>query len=79
MKKPMVGIFSVLGVLFLVLAVYYWMTPAGSLPHFLPGYQVGGTQTHVKHGLAALILAIGCGVVAWFSLGRKSQTNEQKV
>jgi hypothetical protein len=72
MKKPLVTLFAILGVLFVGLAIYYWVTPAGSLPHSLPGYQVGSTHAHLKHGLAALILGAGCGIAAWFSLGKKT-------
>ena len=60
-------LFVVLAVVFLGIAVYYWVTPAGKLPHFFPGYINGATKTHLKHGLAALIIAIGFGLLAWFS------------
>lgn len=72
MKKPLVALFAVIGLAFLALAMYYWMTPAGSLPHGFPGYEAGSHHKHFKHGLAALILALGCGVLAWFSLGKKT-------
>lgn len=81
MKRPQTIILGVLAVLFLALAVYYWVTPAQSLLHFMPGYEAGATQTHFKHGLAALILAIGCGVLVWFTTGKKpaaSAPTEQK-
>jgi hypothetical protein len=72
MKKPLVTLFVVVGVIFIALAVYYWVTPAGSLLHFLPGYQGGSVHKHLKHGLAALILGLGCGVIAWFVSGKKT-------
>ncbi len=55
-----------LGILFLIIAAYYWMTPAGNLPHFMPGYVANGTVAHFKHGLASLILAFGLFIFAWF-------------
>ena len=70
-KRLVAAALAVLGVIFLALAVYYWMTPAGSLPHFMPGYLAGDTAKHFKHGLAAVILAAGCGVLAWFMTGKK--------
>jgi hypothetical protein len=76
MKKPLFVPLIALGVIFVGLAIYYWVTPAGSLPHFFPGYQSGSTHVHLKHGLAALILAVGCGILAWFSLGKKPATSE---
>jgi hypothetical protein len=69
MKKLLMIGLILLGVAFVAVAVYYWMTPAGSLPHFVPGYEVGVTSAHLKHGLAALILGLGCGVLAWFVSG----------
>jgi hypothetical protein len=72
MKKPAVMALILLGAIFLALAIYYWLTPAGSLPHFFPGHQAGSSHKHLKHGFAALILAVGCGLIAWFSTGKKS-------
>jgi ammonia channel protein AmtB len=67
MKKSLMVLFIVLGVVFLALAVFYWVTPAGKLPHHFPGYIAGATKVHLKHGLAALIVAIAFGLLAWFS------------
>jgi hypothetical protein len=76
MKKSLFALFVLLGLVFLGLAVYYWVTPAGSLPHSFPGYQAGSKHTHLKHGLAALILAVGCAIVAWFMTGKKTMPSE---
>ncbi len=73
MKNARLAVLIVLGLAFLGLAVYYWITPANALPQFFPGYEAGSTATHLKHGLAALLLALGCGVLAWFS-SAKSET-----
>ena len=77
MKKPVVILLSILGIVFLGLAIYYWVTPAGSLPHSFPGYQAGSKHVHLKHGLAELLLALGCGVLAWFATGKKSGTTSE--
>ncbi len=63
----------VLGVVFLAVSIFYWITPAGSLPSFVPGYAVGSTTIHFKHGLAALILGIGLFIYAWFQSGPSSE------
>jgi uncharacterized membrane protein YdjX (TVP38/TMEM64 family) len=76
MKKPLVIVFVILGLVFLGLAVYYWVTPAGSLPHSFPGYQAGSVHKHLKHGAAALLLGLGCGVIAWFAMGKKPTSTE---
>lgn len=73
MKKALTPILIILGLALVVLAMYYWVTPAGSLPHGFPGYEAGSTHVHLKHGLAAFILALGCGVAAWFSSGKKAE------
>ena len=45
MSKPIVVVAIVLGVVFLVLTAYYWLTPAGSLPTFMPGFEQGNPAT----------------------------------
>ncbi len=55
-----------LGVLFMALAVVYWVDSAGSLPSFLPGHEAGSAHHHIKHGIAAFVVALGCFVFAWF-------------
>ncbi len=62
----------VLGVVFVILAVVYWITPAGNLPSFMPGFITGSAVIHVKHGLAALIVAILAFVFAWFASAKKA-------
>jgi hypothetical protein len=57
------------GIVLLVLAVLYFVDSAGSLPGFMPGHQTGSAQHHVKHGIAALLLGLGCLFHAWFQTG----------
>jgi hypothetical protein len=66
----------VLGTILLVVAVIYWVDPAKSLPSFFPGHTSGSNHHHVKHGIAALVVAMGCFVFAWFQTGpaRTAQT-----
>jgi hypothetical protein len=66
MTRPLPLIAGLLGVVLLVLAVTYWVVPAGSLPAFLPGFEAGSDQVHAKHGLGALIVAILLFAFAWF-------------
>jgi len=56
----------IIGIIFVAIAIYYWITPAGSLASFVPGFEPGVTTVHFKHGLASLILGLGLFVVAWF-------------
>ena len=62
---------AVLGVVFIGLAIYYWVTPAGSLPMFFPGYIAGATEGHVKHGIASLLLGIALLIYGWFASAKK--------
>jgi len=64
----------ILGILFITIAIIYFITPARSLPAFFPGYEAGITKTHFKHGLGALILALAAFAFAWFQSG-KNQRN----
>jgi amino acid permease len=73
MNKNLIIALSILvAIACLVLALVYWATPASQLPHWIPGYNASDTVPHIKHGLAALILAIGAGIFAWFQTGPKS-------
>jgi hypothetical protein len=62
------------GIVLLVLAIVYWVEPARSLPGFFPGHEAGSSHHHVKHGIAAFVLAIACFVFAWFRTGPKRST-----
>jgi hypothetical protein len=63
---------AILGVAFLVVAALYFAQTAADLPSFFPGHQAGSSHHHVKHGIAALVVGLGCFVFAWFQSGPKS-------
>ncbi len=68
----------VLGVVLLVVALVYFLTPEHSLPSFFPGHVSTGSAEanshHTKHGIAALVLALGCFAFAWFQTGPKDSS-----
>jgi hypothetical protein len=66
----------VLGVLFTALAILYFVDSASSLPSFIPGHEAGSSHHHIKHGIAALVVSLGCFVFAWFQSGPNSQRRE---
>jgi Na+/H+ antiporter NhaD/arsenite permease-like protein len=70
----------ILGVVLLVVAVIYFVTPEHSLPSFFPGHASTGSAEanhhHTKHGLAALIVALACFAFAWFQTGPKTSSAE---
>jgi Na+/H+ antiporter NhaD/arsenite permease-like protein len=66
----------IVGVVLIVVAVVYFVTPAHSLPSVFPGHasatNAEANHHHTKHGLAALIVALACFAFAWFQTGPKS-------
>jgi uncharacterized RDD family membrane protein YckC len=69
-KRPNLIIPAVIvGVVLLAIAALYFIDSADALPSFMPGHEAGSTHHHVKHGIAALILAIGAFIFAWFQTG----------
>jgi hypothetical protein len=63
------------GVAFMIVAIIYWAEPASSLPSFFPGHQAGDSEHHVKHGIAAFVVGLGCFVFAWFKSGPRERTD----
>jgi UDP-N-acetylmuramyl pentapeptide phosphotransferase/UDP-N-acetylglucosamine-1-phosphate transferase len=70
-RKWLVWLAVVLGVVLIVIAVIYWVEPAGSLPSFFPGHEAGSSHHHVKHGIAAFFVGLACLAFAWFNTGPK--------
>lgn len=66
MKTVVVSVAVIVGLIFLGLAALYWITPAGQLPSFLPGFSEGAKDIHLKHALGALIIGLAALAVAWF-------------
>jgi hypothetical protein len=75
-KRPKLIVPAVLaGLVLLAIAVVYFVEPAGSLPSFFPGHESGSSHHHTKHGIAALVVALGCFVFAWFQSGPSESTS----
>jgi uncharacterized membrane protein HdeD (DUF308 family) len=75
-SRAVVALAVVAGVVLLVVSGIYFVEPAHSLPSFFPGH-VGANSSeyahhHVKHGIAALVVGLGCFVFAWFATGPRS-------
>jgi hypothetical protein len=65
--RPLTWLLLALAVVFVVLAVVYFVTPADQLPSVFPGHDAHLTRHHAKHGIAMLGLAVLALVGAWFS------------
>jgi len=57
----------ILGVVFAIIAVVYWVVPADSLPAFFPGFDAGLARTRVKHGIASAVVAVLLFAWAWYA------------
>jgi hypothetical protein len=70
MTKPVPWLLGIIGVVFIGIALVYWLTPAAGLPHFLPGFEAGSDRFHLTHALGALLVALALFAVAiiWFQL-----------
>ena len=75
-RKWLVVLAVVLGIVLIVIAVIYWVEPAGSLPSFFPGHEAGSSHHHVKHGIAAFLVGLACLAFAWFNTGPKKRAAE---
>ena len=70
MTKPVPWIIGIIGLVFMGLAIVYWLTPADGLPHFLPGFQAESDHVHLTHALGSLVVALALFAIAiiWFQL-----------
>ena len=75
-RKLLVALAIILGTALIVVAVIYWVEPAGSLPSFFPGHEAGSSHHHVKHGIAAFLVGLACFAFAWFNTGPKKGTDQ---
>ncbi len=60
----------ILAIICIIAAVMYFVMPAGQLPAFMPGYEVGSAHVLVKHADIALVAAVVLFLVGWF-VGRR--------
>ena len=72
-RRPLVILGIVAGIVFIAVGIIYLAVPAKSLPFpdFL-GHEAGSNHHHAKHGIAAILVGIGCFVFAWFQSGPKA-------
>jgi hypothetical protein len=60
----------ILGLILAVVAIVYFVVPAGSLPGFFPGFEAGSTRVHVKHGVVSAVAAVVLFGIGWWA-GRR--------
>ena len=76
-KRLLMVLLIIVGVALIALGVYYWVTPAGSLPSFFPGHLAGSVHKHVKHGVLALAVGIVCLLGAWVLSGKHGESGSE--
>ncbi len=59
-----------LAIICAIVAVMYFVIPAGQLPTFMPGYLAGSSHIHTTHAIAAAVAAVVLFVIGWI-LGRR--------
>ncbi len=73
MTKSLSILAGLIGGVLVAVAIVYFVTPANSLPSFLPGHDPGLAKVHLKHGVALLVVGTGLCAYAWFSNRRTSR------
>jgi hypothetical protein len=59
-----------LGIVLIVIAVVYFLTPADQLPGFFPGHDAAVHRVHMKHGILSGVVGLVLLAIGWF-LGRR--------
>ena len=63
-------VLTLLGVLLLIVAGFYFVLPADQLPSFFPGHETGVARIHYKHGVVAAAAGIVLIAAGWWA-GRR--------
>ena len=69
-------VLAIIGILFIILALIYLMTSAGSLPSFIPGHINGSSGHHpLRTGVALIVGLVLLGGAWWLGFGgRKARS-----
>ncbi len=63
----------ILGIVLAAAGVLYLTQTAAHLPSLLPGHQAGSAHHHIKHALAAFVLALVAWIGAWLTTGKRTR------
>lgn len=69
-------VLAIIGILFIILALIYLVTSAGSLPSFIPGHINGSSGHHpLRTGVALIVGLVLLGGAWWLGFGgRKARS-----
>ncbi len=73
MKRALSILVVIIGSVLVGAAIVYFVTPANSLPSFLPGHDPGLTKIHLKHGIASFVVGVCLWTCAWLLNRKKSR------
>lgn len=76
--QPLTIILVIAAVILIAIGVVYFLTPAESLPGFVPGHASHDTHHHIKHGLLAIGLALACLIGAWFTTSPTRKASQSR-
>jgi hypothetical protein len=68
--RPVTWLLIGVAIVLFVIAIFYFTSTAANLPSFFPGHSASSNK-HIKHGLAALLLAFAALAGAWFTTAPK--------
>lgn len=60
-------ILTLVGIVLLIVAGFYFVFPADQLPGFFPGHEAGVARIHYKHGIVAGAAGIVLLVAGWWA------------
>ena len=66
MKTLVISGAILVGLFFFAVAALYFLTPAGSLPAYVPGYEQGSARVHLTHALGMAAIGVVAFLLAWF-------------
>jgi uncharacterized membrane protein YphA (DoxX/SURF4 family) len=66
-------ILAIIGLALIAVAIVYFVEPASSLPHWVPGYIADSDYHHWKHGTLAAVIGVLFLVGAWFWSARSAK------
>ena len=73
-SRPVIILATIVGILLIALAIYYWAEPAKSLASFVPGHEAGSSHHHFKHGIASFLVGVALLIFAWFQSAPNRRT-----
>jgi hypothetical protein len=73
--RPLTIALLIIAAVLVLIAVVYFTRTAADLPSLFPGHTAHSSKHHVKHGIAALGLAVVAVIAAWFTTAPKRETS----